>query len=156
MSISIPPRDEHRDDINVSGAPENVKSAIAQMMVRVEQLEEEAKDRELRSHHETVDVPAELHTKLIGPKGSTINRIRAKFTVNISVPRPDSEHPEQIVITGYEKDALACKEEIERMVKEIQSQFTQETTLDARIHNRLIGPKGKNIRKVLFANHNES
>jgi polyribonucleotide nucleotidyltransferase len=133
----------------VSGPPENVRDAIAHMMKRVEVLEEEAKDRELRNHRESVQVPADLHTKLIGPKGSTINRIRAKFNVNIMVPRADSEQPEQITVIGYEKDALACKEEIEQMVNQIQSQFTQETTLDARIHNRLIGPKGKNIKKIM-------
>lgn len=51
-------------------------------------------------------------------------------------------------VVGYEKNAEACKQEIEEIIHKIQSLFTQEITLDARVHSRLIGPKGRTVRKV--------
>lgn len=45
VSVKVPPRDLHQDDIVVSGPRENVRDAIAFMMKRVEAFEEEAKDK---------------------------------------------------------------------------------------------------------------
>lgn len=45
VSIRIPPPEEKSDEIVITGPPANVKEAIAAVMVRVEELDEEAKDR---------------------------------------------------------------------------------------------------------------
>lgn len=49
---------------------------------------------------------------------------------------------------GYEKNAEECKEFITKAFADFQSLISLEITLDARIHSRLIGQRGKNIRKV--------
>ena len=40
VNISIPPADEHSDIVRITGAPENVKCAVAALEERVQQLEE--------------------------------------------------------------------------------------------------------------------
>lgn len=50
---------------------------------------------------------------------------------------------------GYEANCIACKEEIEAIINESQSLFAQEISLDASFHPRLIGLKGRNVRKVV-------
>lgn len=41
-----------------------------------------------------------------------------------------------ITITGYEKNAIECKEEIEERVKYFESIITQEITVDKRVLSR--------------------
>jgi hypothetical protein len=82
-----------------------------------------------------------------------INSLRDKFDVNISIPDANKddvgEDGDKIMITGYEANANKCKEYIEQMISDLQSLFVQEITLDCRIHPRLIGQKGRNIRKIM-------
>uniref|UniRef100_A0A915K9J6 K Homology domain-containing protein n=1 Tax=Romanomermis culicivorax TaxID=13658 RepID=A0A915K9J6_ROMCU len=147
--IRIPQQEEHSDEITVTGSSSNVAEAISSLMAKVEELEEEAKEKELKSFQASVSVPAEYHSKLIGPKGSEINRIRQKFDVQITIPLRNSENVDEIIITGFEKNANECKEEIERIISEYKSLYTIEVTLDSRIHNRIIGQRGRSVRKIM-------
>lgn len=149
VNVRFPSQDQHLDEIVVTGPPAYIAEAVSAIMSRVEELEEEAKDRELKSFQTTVQVPVAFHPKLIGPKGIEINRLRAKYDVQIAIPSKNTEVSENIIITGYEKNATECKEDIERMVADLQSMYTQEFALDARVHPRIIGQRGKNIRKVM-------
>jgi predicted PilT family ATPase len=58
--------------------------------------------QELRNFQLTIQVPAEYHQRLIGPKGQKINQLRAKHDVQISIPKQvEGEEPnENVVITG--------------------------------------------------------
>lgn len=49
---------------------------------------------------------------------------------------------------GYEAAARACAAEIDEMIEEIRSMFTQEVSIDAGFHPRMIGVRGKNLKKV--------
>lgn len=53
-----------------------------------------------------------------------------------------------LLVLGYETNCYACKEEMEAMIDEAQSLFTQEVFLDTAFHPRLIGQKGRNLKKV--------
>lgn len=154
VSITIPHEDRNCDEITVTGTSENVESAVADILKHVAKFEEEAEDRRLRSFKLTVDVPSEYHTRLIGPRGKVVNELRAKHDVQIAFPRGD-DPPDTIIITGYEEKCVACKEEIEAMIGEVQSLFTQEISLDASYHPRLIGVRGRNLKKVMDQFHVE-
>lgn len=154
VNIAIPHEDKNSDEIMVTGTAENVESAVADILKRVSDFEEAAEDRKLRSFKLHVDVPSEYHTRLIGPKGKVVNDLRAKHNVQIAFPRGD-DAPNTIVITGYEASCITCKEDIEAMIGEVQSLFTQEISLDASFHPRLIGQKGRNLRKVMDEFHVE-
>uniref|UniRef100_A0AAF5PYT3 K Homology domain-containing protein n=2 Tax=Wuchereria bancrofti TaxID=6293 RepID=A0AAF5PYT3_WUCBA len=149
VNISIPPEDTHLDEIVVTGTADNVESAVADILKRVGEFEEAAEIRRLRSFKLTFDVPSEYHVRLIGPRGKVVNELRAKHDVLIAFPRSGNDPPDTITLTGYEANCNACKEEMEAMIGEVQSLFTQEIFLDATFHPRLIGQKGRNLKKVM-------
>jgi polyribonucleotide nucleotidyltransferase len=153
VNISIPPEDQKLDHITIQGTAENIHAAVEEIRKRVVEFEEQAEDRRLRQFKVTVSVPADYHQRLIGPRGQTINNMRAKHDVQISFPKQastDDETPnDNVVIIGYEEKANACRDEIEAMIEQWRSLFTQEIALDARFHPRLIGQKGRTIRKIM-------
>ena len=53
-----------------------------------------------------------------------------------------------IRIAGYEEKTRECAADIESMLEEQKSMFTQEVFLDARYHPRLIGRNAKNLKTV--------
>lgn len=64
------------------------------------------------------------HPKIIGRKGVIIDKIRKEHEIQIQVPSMKSgadESSDVITLTGYERNCLAAKEEIELMVKELVS-----------------------------------
>uniref|UniRef100_A0A0N5A8M1 Vigilin n=1 Tax=Syphacia muris TaxID=451379 RepID=A0A0N5A8M1_9BILA len=149
VNVSFPQQEKNSDEVTVTGTADNVDAAISDIKKRVVELEEAAEDRKLRSFKLPVHVPAEYHTRLIGFGGEVVMNLRNKHNVQISFPDKDAEEPDKIVLTGYEANCNACKEEIENMIGEIQSMFTQEISLDASFHPRLIGVKGRNMRKIM-------
>ena len=50
---------------------------------------------------------------------------------------------------GYEEKALQAKEAILKMVQELDDFIKQDLSIDHRIHSRLIGRRGRNIRQVM-------
>ncbi|VDN04210.1 unnamed protein product [Thelazia callipaeda] len=148
VNITIPPEDTHLNEILVTGTNENVESAVAEILRRVREFEEAAEDRRLRSFKLTFDIPSEYHVRLIGPRGKVVNELRLKHDVSIAFPR-NSDMPDTITLTGYEANCIACKQEMEAMVGEVQSLFSQQIFLDAAFHPRLIGQKGRNLKKVM-------
>lgn len=154
VNISIPSEEKHLDEIQVTGQAENVEEAVADILKRVAESEEAAENRKLRSFKLSVDIPHEYHTRLIGVRGKVVKELGKKHEVQIAFPRGE-DPPDTIVITGYEKNCEACKEEMEAMIGEVQSLFTQEISLNASFHPRLIGQKGRNVKKVMDEFHVE-
>ncbi|KAH7714186.1 KH domain-containing protein [Aphelenchoides avenae] len=147
VRIKIPTPAEQSDDIEVTGVRENVQAALEDIRERVAEFDRQADDRKLRSHKVTIEVPLKYHQRLIGVGGASVRETSARHDVQINIPRSDSGS-ETITITGYETNANACKDEIEKLIEELESMFTQEISLDARFHPRLIGQRGRNLRKV--------
>ena len=86
--------------------------------------------------------------KIIGPKGSSIQKMKEKYGVDIVLPRQNSNEDGPIVIVGYQEQVDKCKEEIANMVTGLESHETVEIEVDPRLHARFIGAKGKNLRKI--------
>ncbi|KJH49479.1 KH domain protein [Dictyocaulus viviparus] len=167
--ISIPKNNES-ETITVTGQSENVEEALQKIREKISDFEAQAEDRivffclknfynvftnlfrvlgfRLRSFQLVIDVPAEYHLRVIGPRGATVNALKNKYDVLISLPRGDDKS-NQITIQGYEAATRACAAEIDEIVEEIRSMFTQEITVNAGFLPRLIGQRGKNIRKLM-------
>uniref|UniRef100_A0A671VHA8 Vigilin n=1 Tax=Sparus aurata TaxID=8175 RepID=A0A671VHA8_SPAAU len=60
-----------------------------------------------------------------------------------------NEEKDQITITGYEHKAIAAKEAIQHIVDELEEMISEDITLDSRVHARIIGARGKGIRKIM-------
>lgn len=56
---------------------------------------------------------------------------------------------DQITITGYEQNAIAARNAIQAIVDELEEMISEDITLDSRVHARIIGARGKGIRKIM-------
>ncbi|KAF2884527.1 hypothetical protein ILUMI_21643 [Ignelater luminosus] len=149
VHIVLSPAHEKQDLIKITGTPVNVERAKVAVQERVGQLEDERKDRELRSFYIEIDVNPDYHPKIIGKKGAVISKIRADNDVQITFPKKGDPDEQKITITGYEQNVYKAKEDIMKIVNELNELVKEEITIDSRVHSRLIGARGRNIRKIM-------
>lgn len=149
VHIELSPPEKKLDIIKISGTPENVEEAKKAIVERVAELEEDRKDRDLRSYELKVDVDPEYHPKIIGRRGAIINKIRADHGVQISFPKKEDPQPNIITIQGYEAAASAAKDDIMKIVLELSDLFKEVVSIDDRVHPRIIGHRGRNIHKIM-------
>ena len=154
VNIAVPSADLQDDHIVVTGPVANVKNALDALRKRNAEIESENEDRKLRQFEMVVNVPKAYHSKLIGRKGAMIQKLRDEYGVNIRVPPAsntpdDDEQANQIHLIGYEDKCIKAKEAIEAIIKEVQDQVSIEVMIDSRIHSRIIGQKGRSVRKIM-------
>jgi polyribonucleotide nucleotidyltransferase len=134
------------DEVYVTGQPTQVDAAIEALVAKVEMHEAE-------SYMTSVTVPVEFHSRIIGPRGATIDQYRKKFNVNVNVPKgADADNNnvnDQITIRGLKANADAAKADMEATISQWQNMVKQDCTLDPRIHSRIIGGRGKGIAKIM-------
>lgn len=145
--IEVPPAEERSDVIKVIGQPECVEQARQAIAKKMEEFELDRKDRELRSFELLVEVDPQYHNKIIGRKGAVINQIRADCDVQIRLPHINTEST--ITIQGYEEATYKARDAIMKIVNDLQSMVREEVEVDHRIFPRLIGQRGRNIRKIM-------
>jgi len=149
VNIKVPSAEQQVDVITISGPSLKVEAARQALLDRVSELEKEREDRALRNFALHVEVPPEYHSKIIGKKGVVISKLRDEYKVNIAMPKPEEQNPALITIKGYEEQANQAKEAILKMVRDLDDMVKQDLTIDHRIHSRLIGRRGRNIREVM-------
>ncbi|KAJ8878272.1 hypothetical protein PR048_018849 [Dryococelus australis] len=96
-----------------------------------------------------IDVDPEYHPKIIGRKGAVISKIRMDHGVQITFPKKDDANDHTIKISGYEESAIAARGDILKIVNELNDMVKEEVFVDARVHSRLIGTRGRSIRKIM-------
>lgn len=149
VHIILSPADQKLDKIKITGTPANVENAKAAIEERCKELEAERRDRAARSYELKIDVDPEFHPKIIGRRGNVITKIRNDHGVQITFPKQGDPESRTITITGYEEKAKAAKEDIMKIVNELNEMVKEEVILDSRVHSRLIGARGRNIRKIM-------
>lgn len=147
--IELSSQELKEDKIKITGTPSNVAEAKEALAKRVEELEADRKDRELRSFELKITVDPNYHPKIIGRRGAVVTKLRSDHNVNISFPKKDDELDNIITITGYTANAEACREEILKMVQELDGLYKETLEVNSSVHNRLIGQRGRNIRKIM-------
>lgn len=53
------------------------------------------------------------------------------------------------MISGYERNVEEARQTIQQLVAELQEMVSQDVHLDPRTHARIIGARGKAIRKLM-------
>ncbi|XP_063232691.1 vigilin [Bacillus rossius redtenbacheri] len=149
VHIVLSPAEQKLDIIKISGTPACVQRAKEAVEERCKELEADRQDRALRSFELEIDVDPEYHPKIIGRKGAVISKIRADHGVQITFPKKEDANDHTIKITGYEQNAIAAKEDILKIVNELNDMAKEEVLIDARVHSRLIGTRGRSIRKIM-------
>uniref|UniRef100_A0A8C5JYE0 Vigilin n=1 Tax=Jaculus jaculus TaxID=51337 RepID=A0A8C5JYE0_JACJA len=151
VNIHVPAPELQSDIIAITGLAANLDRAKAGLLERVKELQAEQEDRALRSFKLSVTVDPKYHPKIIGRKGAVITQIRLEHDVNIQFPdKDDGNQPQdQITITGYEKNTEAARDAILKIVGELEQMVSEDVPLDHRVHARIIGARGKAIRKIM-------
>uniref|UniRef100_A0A8C6KD94 Vigilin n=1 Tax=Nothobranchius furzeri TaxID=105023 RepID=A0A8C6KD94_NOTFU len=151
VNIWVPQPDKQLNVIKVTGLAANVERAKLGLLERVRELQAEQEDRALRSFKVTMSVDPKFHPKIIGRKGAVISQIRKDHNVIIQFPDKGDEQQvgDLIVISGYERNVEEAREAIQQLVAELQEMVSQDVHLDSRTHARIIGARGKAIRKLM-------
>jgi len=151
VHITVPASDLLSDTIKILGSPKNVAAAKEALLNLREDLDAKERDREARSFEVKVQVDPEFHPKIIGKGGIVIGKIRDQFKVNIQLPKRGDPDEDIIIIHGYEEHANQAREEILAIVNELveREKFKEEVEIDPRVHSRIIGSRGKNVRQIM-------
>ncbi|CAO1311381.1 unnamed protein product [Diamesa hyperborea] len=149
VHIELSPQDQKLDFIKITGSTQNVEDAKLAIADRVKDLEADREDRELRSFEMTIEIEPEYHPKIIGRRGVIINKIRADHGVQISFPRKEDPESNVIRIQGYEKATEAARDDIMKIVGDYNDMVKTVMNLDARIHSRIIGSRGRHVRQIM-------
>jgi len=149
VNIQVPAPELQSDTIFITGLASHLDRAKDGLLDRVKELQVEQEDRALRSFKLTITVDPKYHPKIIGRKGAIITTIRTEHDVNIQFPEKNDENQDQITITGYEDKATAARDAIQAIVDELEEMISEDITLDSRVHARIIGARGKGIRKIM-------
>uniref|UniRef100_A0A673CVQ2 Vigilin n=1 Tax=Sphaeramia orbicularis TaxID=375764 RepID=A0A673CVQ2_9TELE len=151
VNIWVPQPERQLDVIKVTGLVANVERAKQGLLDRVKELQAEQEDRALRSFKVTMSVDPKFHPKIIGRKGAVISQIRKDHDVSIQFPDKGDEQQvrDLIVISGYERNVEEARQSIQQLVAELQEMVSQDVHLDPRTHARIIGARGKAIRKLM-------
>uniref|UniRef100_A0A1A7X8I9 Vigilin n=1 Tax=Iconisemion striatum TaxID=60296 RepID=A0A1A7X8I9_9TELE len=149
VNIQVPAPELQSDKIAITGLATHLDRAKEGLLERVKELQAEQEDRALRSFKLTITVDPKYHPKIIGRKGAIITNIRTEHDVNIQFPEKNDENQDQITITGYEQNAIAARDAIQAIVDELEEMISEDITLDSRVHARIIGARGKGIRKIM-------
>uniref|UniRef100_A0A8C1FE47 Vigilin n=1 Tax=Cyprinus carpio carpio TaxID=630221 RepID=A0A8C1FE47_CYPCA len=149
VNIWVPQPEQQSDIIKITGQVASVERAKQGLLQRVKELQAEQEDRALRSYKVTLSVDPKYHPKIIGRKGAVISQIRKDYDVNVQFPDKGDEQQDVIVISGYERNANEARAAIEQLVAALQDMVSEDIRLDRRVHARIIGARGKAIRKLM-------
>jgi polyribonucleotide nucleotidyltransferase len=153
VNIAVPPPENKDAIIRVTGPVAHVTEAIKALGVRNGDIEKENEDRKARQYELVMSVDAKHHPKLIGRRGAVISKLRDQHGVNIQVPPSgtdaDDEKSNQIRLIGYEANCMQAKEAIETIIRDLEDQVTLEVKINSQIHSRIIGGKGRTVRKLM-------
>uniref|UniRef100_A0A8C9WSE5 Vigilin n=1 Tax=Scleropages formosus TaxID=113540 RepID=A0A8C9WSE5_SCLFO len=103
----------------------------------------------LRSFRLTMSVHPKYHPKIIGRKGAVISQIRKDHDVNVQFPDKGDEQQDLITISGYEHNVEEARAAIEKLVSALEEMISEDVKLDHRVHARIIGARGKAVRKLM-------
>ena len=70
-----------------------------------------------------IEVIPEYHPKIIGKKGAVISKIRSDHGVQINFAKKGDPDEHIIIITGYEQNTQAARDDIMKIVNELVSQI---------------------------------
>ena len=156
VTIKVPKAPKDGDDenapnlnqIKLTGPQENINALKEKLGELKADWDSQIEDLYLKSYTLEIDVPAVFHPKIIGRGGESVNKIRNDFDVQIQFPDKKSENSDTITITGYKEKAEKAADEIQSIIDVLQSMISKAIEIDASVHARIIGQRGRGIRKL--------
>lgn len=137
--------------VKIVGRKENVEEAKRRILSQVERLADETS--------ETLKIPAQYHSSLIGQSGKYVIRLEEKYSVKITFPRGTGESgegrtrellkPDEVLIKGGRKGVASAKTEILEAVEfEKETNNITKFTVPTNSVARILGKGGANINEI--------
>ena len=145
--VNVPKKGDDANFITLVGLKNKIEDAKEMLQDKLEQFHAEKKDKELKNFTIEFEVKPEYVQMLRGKMGAEAKKMGEKYDVSVNFSRK-GDPVDKVVIRGYEKNALEAKEDILRKISELESKITEEITIDSRVHSRIIGSQGKNLKKI--------
>lgn len=150
VHIELSSPDSRSDIIKISGSPLNIQEAKKAIAERILGLQADRSDREGSRFELKMDVDQEHHSRIIGRGGAKINQIRSDHDVRITFPKREDTNNNTITIQGPQAAAEAARDDILKIVNELSDDPSRVVlSIDNRVHSRLIGRGGVNIKKIM-------
>ncbi|XP_010782346.1 vigilin-like [Notothenia coriiceps] len=96
----------------------------------------------------SVPIFKQFHRNIIGKGGSNIKKIREETNTKIDLPAENS-NSEMIVITGKKANCEVARTRILAIQKELANITELEVSIPSKLHNSLIGSKGRFVRSIM-------
>jgi len=153
--------------------PESSNSTIDKIILRgpreeIEKAKKElvklAKEKNEISYSEDVPAKLEYHRFLVGRNGNNVNTLRDQYNVRIIFPssmkdnnnnkNTKEQSQDLITIIGSESNVKAVRTEIEKTLKNLEEQVTDEVNVDQKWHKNFTAKRAKLINKISDDNCN--
>ncbi|RNA31863.1 vigilin-like isoform X1 [Brachionus plicatilis] len=146
--INIPPESPPCDKITLRGPIEELKKAKQELLKLAEQKND-------LSYSEEIPAKSEYHRFLVGKNGSRANYYRETFNVRIIFPEAQSaEGGDLITIIGKKENVQKARVELEKEIKALEEEVTQEISVDAKWHKFFFAKRGELKKKISDENCN--
>lgn len=146
ITIKVPKKDEEdKETIKIRGTRDNLEKAKAELEIKKTEWESQLEELYLQSYQCEVEVPQIFHRKLIGQKGENIKELSEKYEVRIKVQQND----DNVTITGYKDKVHECVDYLNNFVSDLVSHVTKDVEIDNAVHRRIIGQRGRGVRKLM-------
>ncbi|CAH6780429.1 vigilin [Phodopus roborovskii] len=141
VSISMFPENESNHSIRIEGESLGVHQAKKELLELANNLEEE--------HSQDIIIKHQFHHILIGQKGERVREICKKFPdVILNFPHP-AEKSDVVQLIGPKYESEKCAQYLENMLTDIkENNYSVSITIFKRLHKRIIGKGGSNIKKI--------
>ncbi|XP_037055177.1 vigilin-like [Peromyscus leucopus] len=148
VSISVFPENETNHSIRIEGESLGVHQAKRELLELANNLQEE--------HSQDIIIKHQFHHILIGQKGERVREICKKFPdVILNFPHP-AEKSDVVQLIGPKHESEKCAQYLENMLTDIkENNFSVSIPVIKRLHKRIVGKGGSNIKKISEATNTE-
>lgn len=160
--INFPPETstgKESDKITLKGPREDIEKAKKELIKL-------AKEKNEISYTEDVPAKNEYHRFLVGRNGNNVNTLREQYNVRIIFPSSNgakdnnnnknaaNQDQDVITIIGSEENVKSVRAEIEKTLKNLEEQVTEEVNVDQKWHKNFTAKRAKLINKISDDNCN--
>uniref|UniRef100_A0A2K5SIL5 Vigilin n=1 Tax=Cebus imitator TaxID=2715852 RepID=A0A2K5SIL5_CEBIM len=151
VSMCIPPDSEMSNLIRIEGDPQGVQQLRGpknEAEKCTKYMQKVVADLVENSYSISVPIFKQFHKNIIGKGGANIKKIREESNTKIDLPAENS-NSETIIITGKRANCKADRSRILSIQKDLANIAEVEVSNPAKLHNSLIGTKGRLICSIM-------
>ncbi|CAF0968591.1 unnamed protein product [Brachionus calyciflorus] len=156
--IDIPAENTDSNFITLTGKRDNVQKARRLIEEKIKEL--------INIKEDSVEIPHQLHTALIGKGGGIIKQIRSDCGgVIINFPPESSPNDNKITLKGPAEEVKKAKQELLKLAEQKNDiSYSEEVHAKLEYHRFLVGRKGTNVNtlrdkynvRILFPNSSQN